>query len=297
MKIHLPVMLLLVTISNVELLGQHFTTRLGDSRYSAPEATIVAFSPSSREVAVCTAKKTVFVDPNSGDITGSLQVSPLSLAYSKDGSRIHIVAPRGFFWLDAKTKGDLNFQLSDEPGFIGLALVEKNGKLIVSELHDGGPAKANGKISIGDEIIGIGNGKNGRIESVIGANQTKAVSLIKGNIGEAVRSTIIPNGEIDEVTHIVMRQARKIENGKYVFHSPAKRELDDRVGVSFENNYHMFTHAKDAKFVSKIQTQYVENSRGSAGLSSDGSIYVFASKYVTLPEEFKPIPEPKKKNE
>lgn len=276
--------------------GQHLTTRLGENRNQFPKVESLTFSPDSSELAICTTGRLIFLDVDSGDITMTLKRAPFSLAYSKDGSRIHTVEPNGFHWLDAKTKTDLNMRLVGEPGYIGLAVAEKNGKLVISELHAGGPAKSNGKIAVGDELIGIGTGENGRIASVIGVNQKKAVELMKGNAGEAIQLSIIPHGEIDDATHTIFRQKRKFENGQYEFYDLPKRELDDRVGVSFENGYHVFSHSKDARFVSRVQMKYIENHRGSDGISSDGAIYVFASKYENLPTDFKSIPSPKKKN-
>lgn len=85
---------------------------------------------------------------------------------------------------------DINMRLSLEG--IGATLSSEDDKIMINELVPGGPAYKSGKLHIKDRIIGVGQGKDGEIQDVIGMRLDKAVRLIRGKKGTFVRLLIEP---------------------------------------------------------------------------------------------------------
>ncbi len=73
---------------------------------------------------------------------------------------------------------------------IGAILSYENEKAKIEELMPGGPAIKSKKINVGDKIIGIGEGLDGKIISVIGWRLDDIVERIRGNEGTIVRIEI-----------------------------------------------------------------------------------------------------------
>src|SRR5699024_7630399 len=75
----------------------------------------------------------------------------------------------------------------------------------IRSLVPGGPASESGKIHPGDRIVGVAQGKDGRMQDVIGWRLDDVVDKIRGKKGTVVRLEIIPakaglDGKHEKVT-------------------------------------------------------------------------------------------------
>ena len=99
---------------------------------------------------------------------------------------------------------DINMSLSLQG--IGATLSNKDEKITIAELLPGGPAYKSGKLKVNDQIIGIGQGKDGEIKDVIGMRLDKTVQLIRGKKGTFVRLLIEPANQAGVETEVVLER-------------------------------------------------------------------------------------------
>ncbi|MFC0308245.1 carboxy terminal-processing peptidase [Gallibacterium trehalosifermentans] len=83
---------------------------------------------------------------------------------------------------------DMNLSLEG----IGATLQSEDDETIVKSLVPGAPADKSKKIKAGDKIVGVGQGKKGEIEDVVGWRLDDVVEKIKGKKGTTVRLEIEP---------------------------------------------------------------------------------------------------------
>src|SRR5690606_41428843 len=78
------------------------------------------------------------------------------------------------------------------------------------ELIAGGPAASSGKDTPGDSIVGVGQGKSGPMEDVIGWRIDDVVEKIKGPKGTQVRLDVIPAamGMDTEPSRVLLTRAK-----------------------------------------------------------------------------------------
>jgi carboxyl-terminal processing protease len=67
-----------------------------------------------------------------------------------------------YFGVKASAEFDISMKLSLVG--IGAVLQERDDYTTIRELVAGGPAQSSGKLSVGDRIIGVGQGKDGPIK-------------------------------------------------------------------------------------------------------------------------------------
>ena len=75
---------------------------------------------------------------------------------------------------------------------IGATLSMEDDITSIRSLVPGAPAARSKKISVGDKIVGVGQGEKGEIEDVIGWRLDDVVDKIKGKKGSVVRLEIEP---------------------------------------------------------------------------------------------------------
>lgn len=78
---------------------------------------------------------------------------------------------------------------------IGAVLREHNEYTEVVSLVVGGPAARSGKLAPGDRIVGVAQGKTGKMQDVIGWRLQNVVELIRGPKGSVVRLEVLPKSE------------------------------------------------------------------------------------------------------
>lgn len=91
---------------------------------------------------------------------------------------------------------------------IGAVLQERDDYTTIRELVPGGPAQLSGKLSVGDRITGVGQGKDGAIKEVVGTRLDEVVQLIRGKKGSIVRLDILPADAGADATHRVVNLVR-----------------------------------------------------------------------------------------
>ncbi len=85
---------------------------------------------------------------------------------------------------------DISMRLSLEG--IGAVLSTEDEYTVVLKTIPGGPAVMSGKVQPGDRILGVGQGKKGEIEDVVGWRLQDVVDKIRGPKGSVVRLQILP---------------------------------------------------------------------------------------------------------
>jgi len=93
---------------------------------------------------------------------------------------------------------------------IGAQLQRQDDVVVVREIIPGGPAALDGTLKAGDRIVGVGQGKSGPIEDVVGWRIDDVVAKIRGSKGTQVRLEYIPaeNGIDGEHRTVVLTRAR-----------------------------------------------------------------------------------------
>ncbi|MBY3382738.1 carboxy terminal-processing peptidase [Rhizobium laguerreae] len=91
---------------------------------------------------------------------------------------------------------------------IGAVLQERDDYTTIRELVPGGPAQLSGKLSVGDRITGVGQGKDGAIKDVVGTRLDEVVQMIRGKKGSVVRLDILPADAGADATHRVISLVR-----------------------------------------------------------------------------------------
>lgn len=77
------------------------------------------------------------------------------------------------------------------PGGLGVEFGSENGYLVVKRIHSGGAADKDGRLKIGDKLVGVGDGENGDIEDVVGTSLEYARVYLLGKAGTVVRIKVI----------------------------------------------------------------------------------------------------------
>lgn len=100
-------------------------------------------------------------------------------------------------------KEDFDFKISGQLEGIGALLKDKKGYATIEQLIAGGPAWKSKKIEIGDKIIKVAQGKQGKSTNIFGWFLTDSIRLIRGKKGSIVRLTLEKkDGRIEEISLI-----------------------------------------------------------------------------------------------
>ncbi|MEK1894642.1 MAG: carboxy terminal-processing peptidase [Rhizobium sp.] len=111
-----------------------------------------------------------------------------------------------YFGATASADFDISMKLSLVG--IGAVLQERDDYTTVRELVPGGPAQLSGKLSVGDRITGVGQGRDGAIKEVVGTRLDEVVQMIRGKKGSVVRLDILPADAGADGTHRVVSLVR-----------------------------------------------------------------------------------------
>lgn len=111
-----------------------------------------------------------------------------------------------YFGAKAAAEFDISMRLSLVG--IGAVLQERDDYTTIRELVPGGPAQLSGKLSVGDRITGVGQGKDGPIKEVVGTRLDEIVQLIRGKKGSVVRLDILPADAGPDGSHRVISLTR-----------------------------------------------------------------------------------------
>ncbi|CDM61908.1 MULTISPECIES: carboxy terminal-processing peptidase [Rhizobium] len=111
-----------------------------------------------------------------------------------------------YFGATASADFDISMKLSLVG--IGAVLQERDDYTTVREFVPGGPAQLSGKLSVGDRVTGVGQGRDGAIKDVMGTRLDEVVQMIRGKKGSVVRLDILPADAGADGTHRVVSLVR-----------------------------------------------------------------------------------------
>ncbi|MDP9811361.1 carboxyl-terminal processing protease [Rhizobium tibeticum] len=111
-------------------------------------------------------------------------------------------------YFGATASADFNISMKLSLVGIGAVLQERDDYTTVRELVPGGPAQLSGKLSVGDRITGVGQGRDGAIKEVVGTRLDEVVQMIRGKKGSVVRLDILPADAGADGTHRVVSLVR-----------------------------------------------------------------------------------------
>jgi carboxyl-terminal processing protease len=103
----------------------------------------------------------------------------------------HMYDPHSSF-LSKTSLDDFNVMMSNSLVGIGAVLFDDNGTCVIRELYPGGPAGLSKQLKVGDRIVAVGQDQSGKFVDIVGMRLDKAVKLIRGKEGTAVRLKIQP---------------------------------------------------------------------------------------------------------
>ncbi len=96
-------------------------------------------------------------------------------------------------YLSPRSSAQFDINMSLSLSGIGAVLRTDEEYTKIISVVPGGPADLSGKISPGDRIIGVGQGKNGTIQDIIGWRIGDVVNIIRGKKGSTVVLSILPH--------------------------------------------------------------------------------------------------------
>ncbi len=95
-------------------------------------------------------------------------------------------------YFDPRTAENFNQQMSLSLEGIGAQLQKQDDEVVIREVIPGGPVAMDGTLKPGDRIVGVGQGRSGPIEDVIGWRIDDVVAKIRGKANTEVRLEYIP---------------------------------------------------------------------------------------------------------
>jgi DNA-binding beta-propeller fold protein YncE len=237
------------------------------------------FSPDSSQLAVSIGDKTDFIDPQLGRVTGQFNLSPFSIAYSQDGSRLYLVSEYRSVLLDTLTAAEVKAQTQQTPGYIGVDLELQSGKLLIRSVTPGGPAEKAG-VKQGAELIGITQGRNGRLRKMTGVEIRDAIKELSGSAGTFVQLKLLYPGSVhddDAKTITIRRLAMENVAGKVRFKEMNIQAPKENLAWCMNEGKHEFREASSGKVVAKLDAVDIDNI-GQYGISPDQTKFAIVAR-------------------
>ncbi len=137
-----------------------------------------------------------------------------------------------------RTAENFNQAMSLSLEGIGAQLQRQDDMVVIREIIAGGPAALDGTLKPGDRIVGVGQGKSGPVEDVIGWRIDDVVAKIRGKKDTQVRLEFIPAEEgVDGKHHHVtltrqkVRLAEQAAKGETMTLPGTAGEPERRIGI------------------------------------------------------------------
>ncbi|MBN8797057.1 MAG: carboxy terminal-processing peptidase [Stenotrophomonas nitritireducens] len=137
-----------------------------------------------------------------------------------------------------RTAENFNQAMSLSLEGIGAQLQRQDDVVVIREIIAGGPASVDGTLKPGDRIVGVGQGRSGQVEDVIGWRIDDVVAKIRGAKDTQVRLEFIPAAEgVDgkhrmvTLTRQKVRLAEQAAKGETMTIPGAGGEPERRIGI------------------------------------------------------------------
>lgn len=255
----------------------HHTIRLVDRWGQSRTLRAMKFSPDGKLLVVSTRRGMKFIRTKSSEVVRESPLKPFSVGFSRDGSRIFMISEQNSTLWDVERNIPLEFHRRQQPGFVGVTLEQHNGKMLVALAIETEDRKPEDSLAVGDEIIGIGEGKAGPIASVIGRDAKTVSSLLRGPAGTFVRVVIVPHGKFTRETRQLERLVMKTVGGRTTLHKPQVRNIDDNLVWCVRNGRHALASARTGQIMASLKAEQIRNV-GQYAVSAD------AQKFAILAE-------------
>lgn len=89
---------------------------------------------------------------------------------------------------------------------IGAVLSDQDGRVVITQLMPGAAAMLSGQLQVGDVIIGVGQGEDGEIQSVIGLEIDDVVDQIRGPRDTTVRLQVTTGAAPPRIVQLVRKR-------------------------------------------------------------------------------------------
>lgn len=134
-------------------------------------------------------------------------------------------------YFSPKEKEDFSSSISGKIIGIGALLEDKKGYPTIKEVVIGGPAWKSKKIEVGDKILKVQQGKNGKPVNIVGMLLDDAIRLIRGELGSTV---VLTMEKKDGSTKIISLVREEIESQEtFVRSAVLTDEKGDRYGIIY----------------------------------------------------------------
>jgi carboxyl-terminal processing protease len=97
-------------------------------------------------------------------------------------------------YFSPRSSEEYRIQMSLNYEGIGASLAISDDYVTIVSVLEGGPAAVAGTLTVNDRVVGVGQGKDGAFQDVIGWRLDDVVQLIRGKAGTLVRLQILPAG-------------------------------------------------------------------------------------------------------
>ena len=247
----------------------------------------MTFSPDSSQLAVSAARKVDFIDVNLGRVTGQYKLDAFSMAYTRDGGRIYMISEYRSALLDTLTGAEIKTKYKVTPGYVGIRLEKQSGKLLIRHIFEGGPVAALNTIEVGDELIGIAEGRNGTVRDVTGRDVPEAIDLMKGPAGAYLRLKTLPRGQFGKhnaQTHVVRRQPGTMVGNAMRFSELPSADTDENLAWCIADQRHEFRSAASGSPIAQLVTIDINNI-GICAISPDQKKFAVVARQKADPSQ------------
>lgn len=169
-------------------------------------------------------------------------------------------------YMSPQTLEDFQIQMRLSLEGIGAALRSEDGMTTVASVVQGGAAEKDGRLKMGDKIVGVGQ-EEGEIQDVVEMRLNRVVRLIRGKLGTKVRLKVLRDGQTQMIELVRQTIELKSSEVKGEIFQPADFGAagKGRIGVinipSFYRDFNGAQQGKDdfkstARDVSKVLADF-----------------------------------------
>ena len=261
--------------------SERYTLRITKPRGGMASVKRMAVSQDGKKLAMATYDNLVFARCSDGEIEARFDSSPFALTFSGDGERLLAIEERKQQMFQTSPPSEIPFNFSRPNGYLGINLVQKNGKIVVASVDSGSPAAKSDLLKPGAELIAI-KGDSGEFarDSVVGKPVQAVLQRLEGPANTDVKLTVIPRGQIED-TAVTLTRLAMLPTGKYGL--PKKLAEPVPVASCVSNEFHEFRSAETGDYVSSIKCEQIRNDRGAKVTSRDGKWFAFVSTRNSCP--------------
>lgn len=267
--------------------AQHHTLRFLTNFGGIKKLHAVEFSPQSNLLAVAVDQTPLtIIDTATGNAAHELKtVSAHTLRFAESGKRLLTVGSRDTLLVNTVSGETNNVSWDVPPGYTGLRLEQRLGKLMIDEVLAGSPAAASGKLQAGDELTAVV--VRGKEKSLLGSAVDDAVRLLAGPAGTPVQLRVIPKGGAKPIDLELRREAAVMEDNRLVFR-PRKAGVSPQVCLVYTNDGLVLLDANSGNVVSVLQPVEIERN-GPLAISPDGRLLVLVANRTVRPRKGSPF--------